>query len=153
MGCDESELRERIAIADQPENIIIAKSDHRTKTVMRTADGREHHRHHQRRRVRRGDHRSVRRDASRATRTPIRELKWAAVLWREIARRTNCAVLLVHHTRKYASTGAGDMDAARGAGALVGVARVVSTVFTMTEPEAQAFEIDGEQAPPVSALR
>lgn len=63
------------------------------------------------------------------------ELKWAAVLWREVARRTNCAVLLVHHAKKYAQNMAGDMDASRGGGALAGVARVVSTLFTMTEEE------------------
>jgi hypothetical protein len=69
------------------------------------------------------------------------ELKWAAVLWREVARRTNCAVVLVYHTKKYATGMAGDIDAARGAGALVGVARVVSTVFTMTKDEAAAMGV------------
>ena len=71
------------------------------------------------------------------------ELKWCGVLWREVARRCNCAVLLVHHTRKYASSEqAGDMDAARGAGALVGIARLVATVFTMSTKEYEAFELD-----------
>ena len=69
------------------------------------------------------------------------ELKWAAVLWREVARRTNAAVCLVHHTKKYATGMAGDVDAARGAGALVGVARIVSTVFTMTKKEAETMDI------------
>ena len=69
------------------------------------------------------------------------ELKWAAVLWREVARRTNAAVCLVHHTKKYATGMAGDVDAARGAGALVGVARIVSTVFTMTKKEAATMDI------------
>jgi KaiC/GvpD/RAD55 family RecA-like ATPase len=63
------------------------------------------------------------------------ELKWAAVLWREVARRTNASVLLVHHAKKYAQNMAGDMDAARGGGALGGVARIMSTLFTMTEGE------------------
>jgi len=144
MRCNEEELRDRIAMADQPESIIIARADMKTKTVVRTpmieniivtieqggfdvlivdpfAETFE------------GDENSN------------SELKWAAVLWREIARRTNCAVMLVHHTRKYATQGAGDMDSARGAGALVGVARVVSTLFTMTEQEADAFEIESER--------
>jgi KaiC/GvpD/RAD55 family RecA-like ATPase len=75
------------------------------------------------------------------------ELKWAAVLWREVARKTNCAVLLVHHAKKYAGHMAGDMDAARGGGSLVGVARVMSTLFTMTEGEyAQIADALREQA-------
>jgi KaiC/GvpD/RAD55 family RecA-like ATPase len=68
------------------------------------------------------------------------ELKWAAVLWREVARRTNCAVLLVHHAKKYAQHMAGDMDASRGGGALAGVARIVSTLFSMTEREFESYE-------------
>jgi len=143
MNCDEQMLSERIVLADAPEDIVIARADSKTKTVIRTpmvenliatitaggfdvviidpfAECFE------------GDENSN------------SELKWAALLWREIARRTNCSVLLVHHTRKYANE-PGDMDAARGAGALLGVARVVSTVFTMSESEAQAFEIDAER--------
>jgi hypothetical protein len=65
------------------------------------------------------------------------ELKWAAALWREVARRANAAVLLVHHTKKYAHDMAGDPDAGRGGGSLTGVARIVSTLFTMTEKEAE----------------
>lgn len=67
------------------------------------------------------------------------ELKWAAVLWRDVARKTNSAVFLVHHAKKYAQHMAGDMDAARGGGALSGVARIVSTLFAMTGKEATAF--------------
>lgn len=143
MNCDEAALAERIELADAPESIVIARADAKTKTVVRTpvvesivatiltggfdvvvidpfAECFE------------GDENSN------------SELKWAALLWREIARRTNCAVLLVHHTRKYANE-PGDMDSARGAGALLGVARVVSTVFTMSENEAQAFDISTER--------
>jgi hypothetical protein len=72
------------------------------------------------------------------------ELKWAAVLWREIARRCNCAVMLVHHTRKF-NAEAGDMDSARGGGALVGVARIVSTLFQMTPEEAAIFGVTDEE--------
>lgn len=73
------------------------------------------------------------------------ELKWAAILWREVARRCNVAVLLVHHAKKYAQDMAGDVDAARGASALIGVARIVSTLFGMTKTEAQAMGIKEEE--------
>jgi hypothetical protein len=73
------------------------------------------------------------------------ELKWAGILWREVARRTNAAVCLVHHTKKYATGMAGDVDAARGAGALIGIARIVSTIFPMTQKEAEAMLEKAEQ--------
>lgn len=72
------------------------------------------------------------------------EIKWAAIAWRELARSINASVLLVHHTRKYAKGMAGDADAARGGGAVVGVARVVSTMFNMEAAEASAFGIPEE---------
>jgi hypothetical protein len=75
------------------------------------------------------------------------ELKWAGVLWREVARRTNAAICLVHHTKKYASGMAGDVDAARGASALIGIARLVATLFPMTGAEAQLMGISDEARP------
>jgi hypothetical protein len=72
------------------------------------------------------------------------ELKWAAVLWRRIARETGAAVMLVHHTRKFGAE-AGNMDSARGGSALVGVARIVSTLFAMTKEEAVIYEVDEEE--------
>lgn len=75
------------------------------------------------------------------------ELKQAGEEWREIARRTNAAVCLIHHTRKYASGMAGDVDAARGASALIGIARVVSTLFPMTIKEAEAMGVKEEHRP------
>ena len=136
---DWEDLRERLAIAEAPGDIIIAKADSRTKTVVKQPM------------------------VDRLVKTVIEngfdvlvvdpfaetfegdensnsELKWAAVLWREIARRTNAAVLLVHHTRKFGAE-AGNMDSARGGGALVGVARIVSTLFAMTEEEAVIFGV------------
>lgn len=68
------------------------------------------------------------------------ELKWVAVLWREVARLTGCAVLLVHHAKKYSSNMAGDMDAARGGGSLAGVARIISTLFTMSAEDYEVYE-------------
>ena len=73
------------------------------------------------------------------------ELKWAAILWREVARRCNVAVVLVHHTKKYAQDMAGDVDAARGASALIGVARIVSTLFGMSKTEAQGMSVLEEE--------
>ncbi len=79
------------------------------------------------------------------------EIKKVAALYREIARATNCAVLLVHHTAKPpqgTSDGhAGNMNTARGASALVGVARVVQTLFAMSEKDAERFGIPDEERP------
>jgi hypothetical protein len=72
------------------------------------------------------------------------ELKWAAVLWRDVARRTKTAVMLVHHAKKYAQNMAGDPDAGRGGGALAGVARIVATLFNMTDKEAEYYHIEPE---------
>ena len=136
------ELRERVAIAEG-HNIIIAKADSRTKTVIATpmvellvetvlANGFDVLVVDPFAETFEGDENSN------------SELKWAAVLWREIARRTGAAVLLVHHTRKFGAE-AGDMDSARGGGALVGVARIVSTLFQMTEQESVVFNVKADQ--------
>lgn len=73
------------------------------------------------------------------------QIKVVAAMYREIARATQCAVLLVHHTAKPpqgASDGyAGNMNAARGASALVGVARVVQTLFGMSERDADWYGV------------
>lgn len=73
------------------------------------------------------------------------QIKVVAAMYREIARATNCAVLLVHHTAKPpqgASDGyAGNMNAARGASALVGVARVVQTLFGMSDKDADHYGV------------
>lgn len=142
MSVDQSKLG-GILLAEAPETIVIARTDNKTKTVLRTpllerliqtilannidvivvdpfAETFE------------GDENSN------------SELKWAAILWREVARRTGAALLLVHHTRKYASGMAGDADASRGAGALIGTARIVSTLFGMTNEEAEAMNIKPE---------
>ena len=73
------------------------------------------------------------------------QIKWAGVLWREVARLTGSAMMLVHHTKKYASDMAGDPDAGRGGGSMIGVARVMLTLFTMTEEEAQAMDVAPEE--------
>lgn len=74
------------------------------------------------------------------------EVKWAAAIWRAVARECHCSVMLVHHTPKYAKGMAGDADAARGAGALVNSARIVSTLFTMSDEEAKLFTLKPDEA-------
>ncbi|MBI4030867.1 MAG: AAA family ATPase [Proteobacteria bacterium] len=69
------------------------------------------------------------------------QISLVAQLFREIARRGNCAVVLVHHTAKPpqgSSVGyAGNLYAGRGASALVGVARVIETLFGMSKKDAE----------------
>jgi hypothetical protein len=68
------------------------------------------------------------------------QIKAVASMFRDIARSGNCSVLLVHHTAKppqgMSDGHAGNMNTARGASALVGVARVVQTLFGMSEADA-----------------
>lgn len=71
------------------------------------------------------------------------EVKWAMKIWRdEIARRTGCAVYLVHHTTKYAANGAGDANVIRGGGAIVNSTRIASTLMPMTQEEADMIGVD-----------
>jgi hypothetical protein len=69
------------------------------------------------------------------------QIKVVAGMFRDIAREGNCAVLLVHHTAKppQGSNGdvAGNMNAARGASALIGVVRVVETLFPMSHSDGE----------------
>jgi hypothetical protein len=70
------------------------------------------------------------------------QIKAVAVMFREIAQKGDCAVHLIHHTNKPpqgSSDGhAGNINTARGASALVGVARVVQTLFAMSSTDAKA---------------
>ena len=63
-------------------------------------------------------------------------LRAVIACFRELARSTNCAILIVHHSRKGSGDAHGDMDMIRGAGAIVGAARVALTCCVMTEKEA-----------------
>ncbi len=55
-----------------------------------------------------------------------------------IAQETNCALNLVHHSRKRnKSDGVGDMEIGRGASALAARARIIHTLATMNEDEAR----------------
>ena len=77
------------------------------------------------------------------------QIKAVAAMLREIARAANCAVLLVHHTAKppqgMSDGHAGNMNTARGASALVGVARVVQTLFAMSEADAERAGVSNEE--------
>jgi len=73
------------------------------------------------------------------------EIKWAMKVWRDIARETNCAVVLVHHTVKHASGGAGNADIVRGGGAIVNSTRISATLMTMTEDEAKVLGIPDDE--------
>jgi hypothetical protein len=79
------------------------------------------------------------------------QIKAVAAMFREIARRGNCAVMLVHHTAKPpqgSSEGhAGNLNTARGASALVGVARVVQTLFAMSPKDAEHYGVPPDERP------
>jgi len=71
------------------------------------------------------------------------EVKWAMKIWRdEVARRTGCAVYLVHHTVKHAGGGAGDANVIRGAGAIVNSTRISATLMPMTNEDADMIGVD-----------
>jgi 5S rRNA maturation endonuclease (ribonuclease M5) len=62
----------------------------------------------------------------------------------DIAKRCGAAIDLVHHTRKPPSgfvATAGDINTARGAGALAGAVRSARTITPMSEKESEAFGI------------
>jgi hypothetical protein len=77
-----------------------------------------------------------------------KEIRAVGGLFRDIARQAECAVLLVHHTGKPpqgASDGhAGNVNTARGASALVGVARVVQTLFSMSPKDGERYRVADE---------
>lgn len=66
-------------------------------------------------------------------------------LFRDVATASGAAALLIHHTNKPPQAGAegrdGNMYAARGASALVGVARLVKTMFTMGATDAALYGV------------
>lgn len=65
--------------------------------------------------------------------------------FRKIAQDGNCAVSLVHHSRKVSSgdqtSHVGNADTSRGAGSVVGVARVAHTLYQMTRKDADYYGI------------
>jgi len=77
------------------------------------------------------------------------QIKEVGAMFREIARQGNCAVLLVHHTSKPpqgSSDGhAGNMNTARGASSLPGIARVLQTLFSMSEKDAEKLNVPAKR--------
>ena len=66
--------------------------------------------------------------------------------FRELARQSNAAVLLIHHSRKGSGASPGDPDTARGASSIIGAARVVVTLTGMQQHEAAQFGLSGAAA-------
>lgn len=70
------------------------------------------------------------------------DMNAAARAWAEVANEADCAVLLVHHTRKGAANGpSGDIEGGRGAKALSDAARVGLTMAPMSEKESEALGV------------
>jgi hypothetical protein len=141
MGVDQADLVGWLDLAKAPETIVICKIDSRSKAVVRMplADDLIQT-------VADGGYGLVVADPFAETfvgdENSNSEVKWAGVLWREVARKAGVALWLVHHTKKYSGNMAGDADASRGGGAMIGIARVLVTLFNMTEEEATAMDID-----------
>jgi len=73
------------------------------------------------------------------------EMSRVMLAFKRIAKEANCAVLIVHHTRKppaAASDGyAGDADVGRGGSAVVNAARIVLTLFGMGKADGERYGI------------
>jgi hypothetical protein len=63
----------------------------------------------------------------------------AAAAWRRVARKTSCAIMLVHHVRKGVVA---DIDSARGAKALTDSARIGLLMSPMSSEDAEGMGID-----------
>lgn len=144
MGVDQASLRGRLLIAKNIDDIVIAQSDPKTKVVHRTPKFDQ-----LRQAIQTLGIGMVIVDPFAETfigdENSNSEIKWAGIAWRELARSTDCAVYLIHHTKKHAAAMAGDPDASRGAGSIVNTARVVSTLFTMTADDAAALGVDEDE--------
>jgi RecA-family ATPase len=85
-------------------------------------------------------------ETSRADENSNDEMLMICRMYRRIAQETQCAVIIIHHTRKLpsgASTGhVGNMDSGRGASSMTGVARLVLTLYNMDKKDAAKMEID-----------
>lgn len=64
---------------------------------------------------------------------------------RALAAHYDMSIVLVHHSRKGSGATPGDPDSIRGAGAIVGAARVALTVTTMSEEEAKGMNMPAAQ--------
>jgi hypothetical protein len=66
------------------------------------------------------------------------EMRSIVAAFRDLAKRRNIAVVIVHHTRK-GIVAPGDPDSARGASSLIGASRIVLTLAAMTPEECKGF--------------
>lgn len=73
------------------------------------------------------------------------QIKQVARMYRDIAVEANCAVVLVHHTRKGMDGQAGNADMARGGSAQIGVVRRAFTLSSMGEDDAKALGVPMER--------
>jgi RecA-family ATPase len=76
------------------------------------------------------------------------EIDFVASQFSRIAQEADCAISLVHHTRKMPAGAqnsyAGNMDAGRGASALSNAVRVAHTLMAMSEKDAEGLNIAAE---------
>lgn len=77
------------------------------------------------------------------------EMQEVAKLYREVAQRANCAVILVHHDRKPDKADSeghvGNMHSARGASSIAGVVRIMFTFHNMSIKDCKKYGIAEEQ--------
>lgn len=77
------------------------------------------------------------------------EMLEVAKLYREVAQRGNCSVILVHHDRKPDKADSeghvGNMHSARGASSIAGVARIMFTFHNMSLKDCKKYGIADEQ--------
>ena len=70
------------------------------------------------------------------------EMNLVMAAWGEVAARTGCAIWLVHHFRKGGQSG--DAESFRGAAAIQGAARVMSTLATMSLEDAGKLGVEDQ---------
>jgi len=78
------------------------------------------------------------------------EVAVVGAVFRRVAVSAGCAVILAHHTRKPPAASAsdayaGNMDTARGAGSLNGVARMVATLYTIDGATGKRYGIKEDE--------
>jgi hypothetical protein len=77
------------------------------------------------------------------------EILKVASIYREVAQKADCAIILVHHDRKPDQANAeghiGNMNSSRGASSLAGVARIMLTFHTMPPSDAKRYGVAPEE--------
>lgn len=72
-------------------------------------------------------------------------MKVVTALYRKIAFDANCAVLLIHHAKKWSEGMAGNADSGRGGGSQIGVVRRAFTLAKMSKEEAEDMGVPAEK--------